>query len=131
VVEARWFFLSRAASGSHYLCIGSHLFIKDGQGSLDHPFDEHADQNTFGGPIGEGPVYLAQMFDQSLFLVFVLFIHYPFFYGEGQRRTHGHHHGLGIDILLDSRGCLSAEGLHLHPGFVHLMAFFNAPSNTV
>jgi hypothetical protein len=49
VVEARWFFLSRTASSrSHYLCIGLHLFVKDSQRSPDHPFDEHADQYTFG-----------------------------------------------------------------------------------
>jgi hypothetical protein len=62
------------------------VLVKNSQGPHDHSFDEHADQNTFGRPIGEGAVDLAKMFDQSLFLVFVRLFIYPFFYGEGQRR---------------------------------------------
>lgn len=43
---------------SNDFCIGGHLVVEDGKGWSYRLFNEHADQDTFGRPIGKGAIDL-------------------------------------------------------------------------
>jgi len=46
-------------AGSNNFCIGDHLFVEDGKCKFNSPFNEHADQDTFGRSVSKGAVDLS------------------------------------------------------------------------
>src|SRR5580658_7034935 len=83
LVESWRFFLSRVeSSGPDYLRIGLQLLIKDSKRTSDHSLNKHPNQNSFGRPIGEGSIDLAQVFDRTALLFFSVFFNHPFLYRE-------------------------------------------------
>src|ERR1700759_4887217 len=67
-------------TGADNFSICLHLLVKGGQGRSDKLFNEHADQDTFGRPIGISTVDLMRMLYQSLLLVSLIFFGHALLY---------------------------------------------------
>ena len=67
--------------------IGRHLFVEDGKGQFNGPFNEHADQDTFGRPISKGAVDFSMVSDLAFLFICVAFRNDFFLYRERQSST--------------------------------------------
>ncbi len=132
MIQPGWSSLSLfVPARSNNFCVGGHLFVKDGKGWSNRLFDKHADQDTFGRPIGEGAVNLSAVLDLALLFVGITFRDYTLLYRECQSSAQRHHHHFGVDVLFYGCGRLAAKGFDLYPRLKHLVTFLRTPADLI
>jgi len=66
-------------AGSNDFCIRGHLFVEDSKSQFNGPFNEHADQDTFGRAISKGAVDLFAVLSFAFLYICIAFVVVPFF----------------------------------------------------